>query len=134
MSPIEEADLLSVDPRLKRIVEVLQDKQASDILLMDLRPLSDAADFFVLCSGNSDQHLKTLAEEVRQRLKEAGHSVWHLEGMDTRRWILLDYVDIVVHLFRRDAREFYALERLWGDADTQAIEDTWDVPAQPSAF
>ena len=125
------ADLLQSDPRLGRIVDVLQDKKALDITLMDLRDLSDAADFFVLCTGNSDQQVRTLAQEVRDKLKAEGHPPWHVEGLDTRRWVLIDYADLVVHVFRREAREFYALERLWGDAEIQRVEESWDVSPLP---
>jgi ribosome-associated protein len=124
-------DLMQSDPRLAMIVDVLLDKKALDITLMDLREISDTADFFVLCTGNSDQQVKTLAQDVRDHLKIQGHPPWHLEGMDTSRWILIDYADLVVHVFRREAREFYALERLWGDAEIQQIEDNWGVPAPP---
>lgn len=125
------ADLLQSDPRLGRIVDVLQDKKGLDITLMDLRDLSDAADFFVLCTGNSDQQVRTLAQEVRDQLKLEGHPPWHVEGLDTRRWVLIDYADLVVHVFRREAREFYALERLWGDAEIQRVEESWDVSPLP---
>ena len=126
------ADLLQSDPRLGRIVDVLQDKKGLDITLMDLRDLSDAADFFVLCTGNSDQQVRTLAQEVRDQLKLEGYPPWHVEGLDTRRWVLIDYADLVVHVFRREAREFYALERLWGDAEIQRVEESWDVSPLPA--
>ncbi len=113
------------DPRIDQIVEVLQDKKGVDILLMDLRGLSDAADYFVLCTGTSEQHVRTLADEVAQSLKEAGDPPWHIEGMATRRWVLVDFVDIVVHVFRQEARDFYALERLWGDAKCTEFADAW---------
>ena len=118
------------DARVRRIVEILQGKKALDILLMDLRSLTDAVDYFVLCSGTSAQHVKALAEEVAKTTKEEGEGPWHVEGYSTRRWVLIDYVDIVVHVFRREAREFYALERLWGDAECTAFEDTWEGPVE----
>jgi ribosome-associated protein len=119
------------EPRIDKIVEVLQGKKGIDILLMDLRGISDAADYFVLCTGTSEQHVKTLADEVAQTLKEAGDGPWHIEGSDTRRWILVDFVDIVVHVFRQEARDFYALERLWGDAQCTEFTDTWEPDASP---
>ena len=114
----------TIEERAQRIVELLQDKKALDILLMDLRPLTDTTDFFILCSGTSDQHVKTLADELIDRLKAAGDPPWHVEGYGTRRWVLVDCVDIVVHIFQRETREFYALERLWGDAETTSFEET----------
>ena len=106
-----------------QIVENLQSKKGLDILLMDLRSSTDTTDFFILCTATSDLHVKTLADEVTNKLKEQGHRPWHVEGYKSRRWILIDYVDIVVHIFRREAREFYALERLWGDAECTSFED-----------
>lgn len=122
------------DPRLERIVEILRDKKALDILLMDLRAVTDTADFFVLCSGTSELHVKALAEEVCEQSKAAGHAPWHLEGFEARRWVLIDFVDIVVHIFRQEIREFYALERLWGDAERTAFEAGWErAPAGQKA-
>jgi ribosome-associated protein len=121
------------DPRLGKIVEVLQDKKGLDILLMDLRPLTDTADYFILCTGTSEQHVKSLADEVAEKLAEKGEPPWHVEGYSTRRWVLLDFVDIVVHIFRQEARQFYALERLWGDAECTSFEDLWGEAMEPEA-
>ena len=120
-------------PAVQRVVEWLQAKQAADILLMDLRTATDTTDFFVLCSGASEQHVRALADEVIERSAAVGDPPWHVEGYATRRWVLIDFVDIVVHVFRREVREFYALERLWRDAPSVRIEDTWNAlpPAGP---
>ena len=107
---------LSQEERLRLVVAALQDKKAADIVVMDLRPLTDTVDYFVICSATSDQHVGTLTDEVARRLRDAGDRPWHVEGYEARRWVLIDCVDIVVHLFRHEVREFYALERLWGDA------------------
>lgn len=117
----------SLDAQVRQIVETLQDRKALDILLMDLRSLTDAADFFILCSGTSDQHVKSLADALDDKLRAAGDPPWHIEGYSTRRWILVDCVDIVVHIFRQEARQFYALERLWGDAKCTSFADTWET-------
>lgn len=119
---------LSADPRLRMIVDALQSRKGVDITAMDLRSLSDAADYFVLCTGESDPQVRSLCEEVVGRLKSAGSPPWHVEGLGTRRWVLIDLVDIVVHIFRPEAREFYALERLWGDAKTIAFEPSLSDP------
>ena len=111
---------------IPKIVEILQSKKGLDILLMDLRSSTDTTDFFVLCSGTSDMHVKTLVDEVTEKLAEEGHPSWHVEGYGSRRWVLIDYVDLVVHVFRREAREFYALERLWGDAQCTSFAETWE--------
>jgi ribosome-associated protein len=120
---------LSQDERVHRIIGILQGKKGLDILLMDLRRLTDTVDFFILCSGTSDQHVKALSDELAEKLEAAGDPPWHLEGGDTWRWVLIDCVDIVVHVFRREIRDFYALERLWGDAACTAIDDAWEPPA-----
>jgi ribosome-associated protein len=124
MSETREADrapAAPVEARVQRIAGLLQDKKALDVVLLDLRAVTDTADFFVLCSGTSDLHVKALAEELCDQLEAAGEGPWHVEGYETRRWVLLDFVDIVVHIFRQEVREFYALERLWGDAARLAL-------------
>ena len=105
------------------IVGILQDKKARDIVLLDLRSSTDTTDYFIICTATSDVHVKTLADEVAEGMKEQGHRPWHVEGYKSRRWILIDYVDLVVHVMRREAREFYALERLWGDASITHYDD-----------
>lgn len=107
------------------IVKGMQEKKAIDIVVMDLRKIKNAvADFFVICSGNSDKQLDAISDsidaEVTKTLKE---SPWHTEGKNNKEWMLLDYIDVVAHVFRKDRREFYALERLWGDAEITEIED-----------
>lgn len=106
------------------IVKGMQEKKAADIVVMDLRNVKNAvADFFVLCSGNSDKQLDAIADsidaEVFKALKE---NPWHIEGKNNKEWMLLDYIDVVAHVFRKDRREFYALEKLWGDAEIVAIQ------------
>ena len=107
------------------IVKGMQEKKASDVVVMDLRKVKNAvADFFILCSGNSDKQLDAIADsidaEVFKALKE---NPWHSEGKSNKEWVLLDYIDVVAHVFRKDKREFYALERLWGDAEITEIKD-----------
>ncbi len=123
--------ILTEVPRLQVIVETLQNKKGLDIAVMDLRQVSDAADFFVLCTGTSDAHVRALSEDVVDSMRRAGDRPWHVEGTQTRRWVLVDLVDIVIHILRSEAREFYALERLWGDAEIHRFEDQWDDPTQP---
>lgn len=107
------------------VVKGMQEKKAADIVVMDLRKVKNAvADFFIVCSGNSDKQLDAIAEsidaEVYKALKE---NPWHSEGKSNKEWVLLDYIDVVAHVFRKDKREFYSLERLWGDAEITEIED-----------
>ena len=107
------------------IVKGMQEKKAADIVVMDLRKIKNAvADFFVICSGSSDKQLDAISDsidaEVFKTLKENPR---HTEGKNNKEWMLLDYIDVVAHVFRKDKRDFYALERLWGDADITEIEN-----------
>jgi ribosome-associated protein len=109
----------------KAIVKGMQEKKASDIVVMDLREVKNAvADFFIICSGNSDKQLEAISdsvdEEVYKALKE---KPWHTEGKNNKEWMILDYISVVSHIFRKDRRQFYSLEKLWGDAEITEIED-----------
>ena len=106
------------------IVKGMQEKKATDIVVMDLRKVKNAvADFFVLCSGNSDKQLDAIADSIDAEVyKELNENPWHIEGKSNKEWMLLDYIDVVAHVFRKDRREFYALEKLWGDADIVEID------------
>lgn len=107
------------------IVKGMQEKKANDIIIMDLRKVKNAvADFFVICSGNSDKQLDAIADSVDQEVYKAfKENPWHTEGKNNKEWMLLDYINVVAHVFRKDRREFYSLERLWGDADMTEIEN-----------
>ena len=105
-------------------VEALQEKKGVDILRMDLRDADGSVtDFFVLCTGTSDRHVQALADSVLEFMKENGERPHNKEGMDKGEWILLDYVNIVVHIFQKETREFYRLENLWGDAKMERVEE-----------
>lgn len=99
------------------------DKKAFNIKILDLRKLSNIADFFVICSAEVELHAKAIADHIIESLTKKGVKVWHNEGYEASRWILLDYVDVVVHIFLKETREFYGLERLWGDAPLKEILD-----------
>lgn len=107
------------------IVFGMQEKKAEDITILDLRKVKNAvADFFVICSGNSDTQLDAIADSVEKEVKERSkENPWHREGKENREWILLDYVTVVAHIFKRDRRAFYALEELWGDAVIKTIDN-----------
>lgn len=106
------------------VVRGMQDKKAADIVVLNLKELKNAvADYFIICSANSDTQLEAVARSVEEEIeKVTGESPWQTEGRTNREWVLLDYVDVVVHVFLRDRRKFYALEELWGDADISYIE------------
>lgn len=97
-------------------------KKAEDVVVLDLRRVSAAADYFVIASGGSDVQVKAISDAIVEGLEKAGVSVWHVEGYANRRWVLIDLIDVVVHIFHREAREFYGLERLWGDSPARRIE------------
>lgn len=99
-----------------RAVALARDKQAEDIVLLDLTDLGAVSDFFLLVSGRSEVQVRTLAEHVAETLAREGMRPWHVEGLAHRRWVVLDFVDVVVHVFHRETRAYYLLERLWGDA------------------
>jgi len=106
------------------VVRGMQNKKASDIVVLNLKELKNAvSDYFIICSANSDTQLDAVARSVEEEVeKVTGENPWQTEGRTNREWVLLDYVDVVVHVFLRDRRKFYALEELWGDADIQYIE------------
>ncbi|OGX85652.1 ribosome silencing factor [Hymenobacter glacialis] len=106
------------------VIRGMQDKKASDIVVLNLKELKNAvADYFIICSANSDTQIEAVARSVEEEIeKVTGESPWQTEGRTNREWVLLDYVDVVVHVFLRDRRKFYALEELWGDADISYIE------------
>ncbi len=112
------------DTLAELVVRGMQDKKASDIVVLNLKELKNAvADYFIICSANSDTQLEAVARSVEEEIeKVTGESPWQTEGRTNREWVLLDYVDVVVHVFLRDRRKFYALEELWGDADISYIE------------
>jgi ribosome-associated protein len=91
-------------------------KKAQDLVALDLRELGAVCDYFLLCSGASGPQVRAIAENVEDVLREAGARPWHVEGLEGRRWVLLDYIEVVVHVFDEKTRDYYLLDRLWGDA------------------
>ena len=106
------------------IVKGMQEKKATDIVVLDLKSLKNAvSDYFVICSASSDSQLDAIARSIEEEVyKIAQEDPWQSEGRLNKEWILLDYVSVVAHIFLRDKREFYALEELWGDAKTRKVE------------
>lgn len=98
------------------------DKNGLDIKILDLRKFSDVADYFVICTGSVDVHVKAIADNIVDKLKDKEIKVWHKEGYQALNWVLLDYVSVVVHIFRPETRERYALEKLWGDAPIETMK------------
>ena len=106
----------SASERAKKIAQLIIDKNGEDVLLLDLRRISPVADYFVLATAQSTIHCQAISDELAEKLKKEGYRVHHVEGYNQAQWILLDFLDIVVHIFLPEVRTFYGLERLWGDA------------------
>jgi len=97
-------------------------KKATDLVALDLRDLEGVSDYFLICSAASDVQVKAVAEAIEEKLREAGERPWHVEGLEGRRWVLLDYVQMVVHVFHEKTRDYYMLDRLWGDARSVELD------------
>ena len=114
--------------RRRHAVEAALAKKAADIVVMDMCAVSGVADYFVICTGESELQVKAIYEAIEDEIKQAcDERPWHREGQEHRQWVLLDYVDLVVHIFNPEKRAFYDLERLWGDAPMES------VPAEASS-
>ncbi|OMP67616.1 ribosome silencing factor [Domibacillus epiphyticus] len=101
---------------LHAVTKAADDKRAENITALDMNGISPVADFFVICHGNSDKQVQAIAREVKEKAEELGADIKRMEGFDEARWVLIDIGDVVVHVFHRDERVYYNLERLWGDA------------------
>lgn len=110
------------DP-VARAMELARDRKGRDVTVLDLRGLSSATDFFLLVTGTSDIHVRSIAEHIIEELKHESIRPDHVEGVRGGRWVLIDYIDFVVHVFHPAARDFYQLERLWGDAPALAAAE-----------
>ena len=115
-----DTDFIFDQPLLSQILDLAIDKKAGRIVIFDVRGLSSLTDFFVVCHGTSEAQVKAIVDNIR---KGTENKPRHLEGYENQNWILLDYFDIVVHVFKKDERDYYELERLWADAPMKEIND-----------
>jgi len=123
-APVKKVMEVSASQLLAReLAEMTLSRKATDVRILDLRNLTTIADFFVICTAHSDTQVKAVADAVVEGSKSIGERPWHKEGFLQKSWVLLDYVDVVVHVFLKDTREFYSLEKLWGDAPVEEISD-----------
>jgi len=108
----------------EKITSLIFNKKGYDVKVLDLRKLTTMSDYFIICTADSDTQVKAIADEIDKSLRDEGIKSWHKEGYKALSWVLLDYVDVIVHVFKKDARTFYNLEKLWGDAQVINVEDT----------
>ena len=111
--PEPSPDFVSDLPLLKQILDLAFEKKAVELVAMDVRGLSSVTDFFIICSGDSEPQVKAITDNIRKGTPQKPH---HLEGYENLNWVLLDYFDIVVHVFGKDERDYYNIEKLWADA------------------
>jgi len=109
---------------VKKITGLIFEKKGTDVKSIEIKKVSTLTDYFVVCSADSDTQVKAIADYIEDKLKDEGIRLWHKEGYRALNWVLLDYVDVVVHVFKKEARLFYNLEKLWGDAPVVQHRDT----------
>lgn len=114
MTKVKEPDS---GARVKLITSMLDEKKAEDIKIMDVRKKSDLWDYFVVCSGLSTPHVRTLFDSVDDGMRMLGHAAAHRDTGHDNKWIILDYGDIMVHIFDAESRQFYSIEKIWGDKE-----------------
>lgn len=113
------------DKLIEVITEAMLDRKAEDIAVIDVHELTTLTDKFIVCHASTDVQIKAIANNISQETKERlGEKPWKEEGRESRRWVILDYVNVVVHIFKQELREYYALEKMWNDAPVRRVEDT----------
>jgi len=122
---MQKTEIADTERLLETIVQGIQNKKGSDIVTVDLTVLENSfCQFFVICHGNSNIQVGAIAESVEERVREdLREKVWHREGMENAQWVLLDYGDVLVHIFQKEFRDFYNLEELWADANITQVEE-----------
>ena len=109
--------------KAQRIIELAQDKKGQQIVLMEITELTTIGDYFVIVSGDSNTHIKAIADNIEYEMRNEGIRPSHKEGYEYFNWVLLDYSDVIVHILKKDSREYYGIERLWADAKVEFITD-----------
>ena len=113
---------LPAQSKVRRAARAALERKALDLVVLDMQGLSSVTDYFLICSGRSTTHLETICDAIREELKAEGVRPLHAEGVAESGWILLDYGDVLMHVFLEDTRAYYALERLWGDAPAVELD------------
>ena len=122
MNPEPKTTLLDTATRVREAVSAADDRKAIDLKVLQLEKISDFTDYFILCSGTSERQVQAIADAIEERLRAEKVRPLHVEGYNRGQWVLLDYGDLVVHIFQEDTRRFYSLERLWGDAPDRTAD------------
>jgi len=112
----------TAEGKVRQAARAALDKRAVDLVVLDVTQVSSIADYFLVCSGRSTPHLKSISEAIREELSDLGVRPLHAEGVAESGWVLLDYGDVLMHVFLEDTRAYYALERLWGDAPSVPVD------------
>ena len=106
-----------------KIAELMLEKKALDIKIIDVRKITTLTDFFIICTSDSSPQTRAISDHINKQMKIEGIKTWHIEGYENLDWVLLDYVNIVVHIFSKESREYYDLERLWADGYVTKVTD-----------
>ena len=114
---------MTIETMSQAICKAASDKKARDIVIMDMKGISSSTDYFVVCSANTATQVRAISDNIEEELAKEGVAFNHKEGYREGEWVLLDFGDVIAHVFMQEAREYYALERLWGDAELTTYED-----------
>ena len=107
----------------QRISELMLEKKAVDIIIIDVRKITTLTDFFVVCTSESEPQTRAITDHINQKMKEEGVKSWHIEGYEHLDWVLVDFVNIVAHIFSKESRKYYEFERLWADGTITIVQD-----------
>ncbi len=118
---------------LRKALNAVDDKKAADIVVLDISGVATFANYFLLCTGDSSRQIQAIVDEVEQKLEAIGLRPSHIEGYQHAEWVLMDYIDVVVHVFSKSARAYYDLERLWRDAKKLDVEQLLEAPARTAS-
>lgn len=113
----------TVEDLARLVAKAAEDKKAENLIIMDISNLSIIADYFMICHGNNERQVQAIVREIRDQAHKNGYNIRGIEGAEEGRWVLVDLEDVVIHVFHREEREFYNLERLWGDANVVSFQE-----------
>lgn len=106
----------------RKAAQIASEKKAKNIIILDMRKLTSVTDYFLICTAEADAHVKAIVDEIESKMLP-GEKPWHIEGYQNLKWVLMDYVDFVIHVFTEETRAYYNIERLWADAPMTCIHE-----------